>query len=106
MQLEYEDFQKILKVGIKLTTEKDRNRILYFILKNGMEITNCDAGTLYLCEGDALTFKIMKTFSMGISRGIDGGITFPLSSSALISCSTPSNSFSLFSNGITSWDWV
>lgn len=72
MQLEYEDFQKILKVGIKLTTEKDRNRILYFILKNGMEITNCDAGTLYLYEGDVLTFKIMKTFSMGISRGVDG----------------------------------
>ncbi len=72
MRLEYEDFQKILNIGINLSTGRDRNQILASILESGMEITNCDASTLYLYEDDQLTFKIMKTLSMGISRGVDG----------------------------------
>lgn len=72
MHLEYDDFNKILNIGIQLSTEKDRNRLLASILENGMEITNCDASTLYLYENDQLVFKIMKTASMGISRGVKG----------------------------------
>lgn len=72
MHLKYEDFKKILNIGIKLSTEKDRNKLLASILENGMEITNCDASTLYLYENEKLTFKIMKTLSMGISRGVEG----------------------------------
>lgn len=72
MYLEQEDLKKILNIGIELSTEKDRNRLLASILERGMEITHCDASTLYLYENDMLTFKIMKTLSMGISRGTDG----------------------------------
>lgn len=72
MRLEYEDFKKILDIGIGLSTEKDRNHLLVSILERGMEITNCDASTLYLYEGNQLVFKIMKTLSMGISRGVKG----------------------------------
>lgn len=72
MRLEYEDFKKILNIGINLSTGRDRNEILASILESGMEVTNCDASTLYLYEDDKLTFKIMKTISMGISRGVDG----------------------------------
>lgn len=72
MHLEYEDFKKILNIGINLSTGRDRNEILASILESGMEITNCDASTLYLYENGQLTFKIMKTLSMGISRGVDG----------------------------------
>lgn len=72
MHLGYEDFKKILNIGINLSTGRDRNEILASILESGMEITNCDASTLYLYENDQLTFKIMKTLSMGISRGVDG----------------------------------
>lgn len=72
MRLEYEDFKKILNIGINLSTGRDRNEILASILKSGMEVTNCDASTLYLYENDKLTFKIMKTLSMGISRGVGG----------------------------------
>lgn len=72
MHLEYKDFKKILNIGIQLSTEKDRNRLLASILENGMEITNCDASTLYLYENQQLVFKIMKTTSMGISRGVNG----------------------------------
>lgn len=72
MKLEYKDFERILNIGIGLSTEKNRNRLLASILENGMEITHCDASTLYLYENNKLTFKIMKTLSMGISRGVDG----------------------------------
>lgn len=72
MYFTYNDFQKILNIGIRLSTEKDRNRLLTAILENAMEITNCDASTLYLYENNCLSFKIMKTLSMGISRGTDG----------------------------------
>lgn len=72
MRLEYRDFKNILNIGIALSTEKNQNRLLTSILENGMSITNCDASTLYLYEDNKLVFKIMKTLSMGISRGVDG----------------------------------
>ena len=71
MRLQYEDFEKILNTGIRLCTEQDRTRMLNSILENGMEITHCDAGTLYLYENGKLAFKLMKTISQGISRGLN-----------------------------------
>ncbi|MCM1087422.1 MAG: HD domain-containing protein [Muribaculaceae bacterium] len=72
MSLQYDDFIKILNIGIRLTTEKNRNRILAGILQSAMDITNCDASTLYLYENNQLVFKMMRTLSMGISRGVSG----------------------------------
>ena len=72
MYFTYNDFKKILNIGIGLSTEKNQNRLLTAILENAMEITNCDASTLYLYENNCLSFKIMKTISMGVSRGADG----------------------------------
>lgn len=72
MHLEYSDFKDILNIGIALSTEKNQNHLLTSILENGMRITNCDASTLYLYEDNKLLFKIMKTISMGVSRGVDG----------------------------------
>ncbi len=74
MHLQYEDFEKIMDIGIRLSTEKDRNCLLMTILDKGMEITNCDASTLYLYENGELKFKFMKTLSKGISRGLDGEV--------------------------------
>ena len=71
MNLQYKDFEKILNIGISLSTEKDRNRMLIAILEKGMEVTNCDAGTLYLYENNELNFKLMKTLSKGINRGMN-----------------------------------
>ena len=66
MHLQYEDFEKIMDIGISLSTERDRNCLLMTILEKGMEITNCDASTLYLYENGELRFKFMKTLSKGI----------------------------------------
>lgn len=74
MHLQYEDFEKIMDIGIRLSTERNRNRLLMTILDKGMEITNCDASTLYLYENGQLTFKFMKTLSKGINRGLNGEV--------------------------------
>ena len=72
------DFKKILNIGIRLSTEKNQNRLLTAILENAMEITHCDAGTLYLYENNCLSFKIMKTVSMGVCRGADGEFIYDM----------------------------
>ncbi|MDE6663396.1 MAG: HD domain-containing protein [Lachnospiraceae bacterium] len=71
MDLQYKDFEKILNIGISLSKEKNRNHMLIAILEKGMEVTNCDAGTLYLYENNELNFKLMKTLSKGINRGMN-----------------------------------
>ena len=72
MKLQYEDFKRILSIGIGLSTEKNPNKLLEAILEKSMEITHCDAGTLYMLEDNHLNFSIMKTISMGVSRSVDG----------------------------------
>ena len=64
--------KKVLEVGISLSAEKDFNRLLEKILINVMEITNCDAGTLYLLHDNSLHFKIMRNDTMKTYQGGDG----------------------------------
>lgn len=66
------ELREIVDIGIALTTEKNKNRLLEMILKKAMDISNCDAGTLYLYTGESLEFKIMKTLSQGVSKGENG----------------------------------
>lgn len=66
------DFEKILQLGIDLTTVKNRNKLLESIVDNGMEITGCDGGTLYLYEDNMLKFRIMRTISQNVDRGRNG----------------------------------
>ena len=72
MALTIQDFKDILTVGIQLTVEKDDNKLLNTIVEKGMQITNCDAGTLYLYEDNVLKFRIMRTISQNVYRGLDG----------------------------------
>ena len=66
------ELMEVLSISIELSKENDRQHLLNTILNKSMEFTNCDAGTLYLCENNALTFKIMKTNSQHISKGDKG----------------------------------
>lgn len=72
MQLTNKDFEKILKVGIRLSTEKSRKRLLVSMLENGMKLTNCDAGILYLYENEKLFYKIIRIHSRDLSQGENG----------------------------------
>ena len=42
------------------------------ILDSGMEIANCDGGTLYIERDDSLHFQVMKTISMNVDKGKNG----------------------------------
>ena len=64
--------KKVLQVGVMLSSERDVNHLLDVVLKSVMELANCDAGTLYLLEDNALRFKIMHTNSLGTHSGGDG----------------------------------
>ena len=66
------DLNTILDIGISLSSEKDLNRLLEKILSKVMELTHCDAGTLYLLDNDVLKFKIMRNDTMKTYEGGDG----------------------------------
>lgn len=72
MKLTIQDFREILDIGIQLSTEKNKNHLLSKMIHAGMDVTDCDAGTLYLYEDGALRFKIMITKSLGIDKGDNG----------------------------------
>lgn len=69
------ELKEIVAMGIDLTTEKDKKRLLNKLLTMAMNISNCDAGTLYLYEDEVLKFNIMKTLSQNVNKGVDDEIT-------------------------------
>ena len=72
MEYKSNELEKVLDTGIALSKEKNRNKLLDMILDAGMELTNCDAGTLYICKENKLYFQVMKTISMGVDQGKNG----------------------------------
>lgn len=70
--MKQEDMKKILEIGVSLSYERDYNRLLERILKCAMELTCCDAGTLYLYKEESLQFKIMRNNTLKIFTGGDG----------------------------------
>jgi len=74
------NFQRLIEVGIALSSERDHNRLMEQILLEAKEICNADGGTLYLrTPEDGLKFEIMRTDSLNIAMGGTTGkdITFP-----------------------------
>ncbi len=67
-----EAMKKVLQAGVMLSSERDQNHLLDVVLASVMELANCDAGTLYLLDGEALRFKVMHTNSLGTHSGGDG----------------------------------
>ena len=61
--------EKFLNMCLALTAERDRGALLSAILDTAMEISCCDAGTLYLLEEDGLHFCRMVTLSQGVRQG-------------------------------------
>lgn len=67
-----EDMQKVLEIGVLLSSERDHNRLLEQILECVMDLAHCDAGTLYLLDKDHLRFKIMRNHTMHTYEGGNG----------------------------------
>jgi len=73
-------FERLIEVGIALSTEQDTDRLMETILLEAKELSNADGGTLYLSDKDnSLKFEIMHTDSLNIAMGGTTGkeITFP-----------------------------
>ena len=66
------ELKEVVKIGIDLTTEKNKNRLLEKMLVQAMKISNCDAGTMYLYQNNTLVFKNMKTLSQNVDKGGNG----------------------------------
>lgn len=71
---ENKKLMEILQIGIQMAQETNRNHLLQTIMDKSMEYANCDAGTLYLFENEALRFKLMRTDSQNINKGKDGEV--------------------------------
>lgn len=67
-----EQVDTLLKVGIALSSEKDHTQLLEIILSEARKLTNADAGTLYLREGDFLHFKITQNETLNNFQGGKG----------------------------------
>ncbi|MCR4945875.1 MAG: GAF domain-containing protein [Lachnospiraceae bacterium] len=61
--------RQILNIGVAFSKEKNRDKLLDEILTEAMDLTSCDAGTLYINNGKELEFKIMITRSNGTHQG-------------------------------------
>ncbi|MBX3185037.1 MAG: GAF domain-containing protein [Polyangiaceae bacterium] len=58
------------RVGIALTAEKNRDRLVEMILLEAKQLCNADGGTLYIrTDEDTLRFAIMRTDSLSIALG-------------------------------------
>jgi len=66
-------FELLHRVGIALSAEKDRDRLVEMILIEARRLCQADGGTLYLRTDDDLRFAIMRTNSLGINMGGPSG---------------------------------
>ena len=67
-----QQLENLVAIGIALSAEKDRNRLLEAIITEARRITNADAGTLYLVEGEHLRIKIIQNASLQTFLGGKG----------------------------------
>ena len=59
---------RLIQIAIALSAEKDISLLLDRILTESIDITRCDAGTVYIREEDRLVFHDMITRSKGVHR--------------------------------------
>ncbi len=72
--------QQLVDVSIRLSVEKDSNKLLEEILKIVMSIANCDAGSIYsITEDKALRFETVINHTLGMYLGGQSGksVDFP-----------------------------
>lgn len=78
MQHLLERVERLNRIGIALSAEKDPARLLEMILRGAKELTGADGGSLYsVTPNRTLAFEIIATDSLGISMGGTTGNTIP-----------------------------
>ena len=70
-------FEKLVEIGIALSTETDTNRLLEMILVGAKTITNADGGTLYSIQHNAAKMEIVRADSLQYAMGGTTGKPIP-----------------------------
>ena len=70
----YERVKRLNAIGIALSAQKDQSKLLEMILNSARELTQADAGTLYMVEADqdALRFVMVQNDQLKIHLGGSG----------------------------------
>lgn len=72
------NIDRIFDLGIALSAEKDSANLFGRILNEAIDLTESDAGTIYILEDNKLLFNYMITRSKGVDQSADRGeITIP-----------------------------
>lgn len=58
---------RMIKIALDLSVEKDFDKLMQKILTEAMDTCHCDAGTVYILEGEFLHFHTVYTKSKGTS---------------------------------------
>ena len=61
--------KSLIEIGIKLSSERNLDRLLYLILQSARYICNADAGSLYLKEEKHLCFAVSQNATLEIKMG-------------------------------------
>ncbi len=61
----HDQIKMLTRIGLALTSEHDLNRLLELIVREARALTNSDAGSLYIKEGDYLQFVVSQNETLG-----------------------------------------
>ncbi|MBT3338869.1 MAG: HAMP domain-containing protein [Anaerolineae bacterium] len=59
----------IIPIGVRLSSEKDFDRLLEMMVIEAQKVTNADGGTLYLRDENQLRFVVLRNDSLNIEMG-------------------------------------
>jgi HD-GYP domain-containing protein (c-di-GMP phosphodiesterase class II) len=78
--------ERLYKVGIALSAEKDKNRLVELILLEAKDLCHADGGTIYLVDDDAsvLRFAILRNDTLKTKSGGTTGETISLAPVPLV----------------------
>lgn len=73
------ELELLYRVGISLSAERDKDRLVEMILLEAKQLCNADGGTLYLRnDEDQLEFAILRNDTLGLAQGGTTGVEVAL----------------------------
>ncbi len=74
-----QQLERLYRIGLALSAERDRDRLMERILLEAKELCHADGGTIYLrTEEETLSFAIVRNDSLSIASGGSNGQTIDL----------------------------
>ncbi len=74
-----DQLEKLIEIGISLSSEKDTDRLLEQIILGAKSITSADGGTIYRTYDDKIKMEIVHSDSLGLRMGGNSGNSIVMS---------------------------